>query len=185
MDADLIRGGTIVDGTGRAPFKADVLIKDGRIGDVGHFPGHPEWRVLDVQGLLVTPGFIDVHSHSDFTLFVDPRAVSSITQGVTLEIVGNCGHGCAPIVDSDIAKVNIYGYHSDYPIQWRTMAEYLETLEAQKPAVNVATLVPNGNLRLATAAELQQVGHQIAHALHLLLNHGQGPPPRVILGSLR
>lgn len=150
MDVDLIQGGTIVDGTGRAPFRADILVKDGRISDIGDLPEHPQWRVLDAEGLVVTPGFIDVHSHSDFTLSVDPRAVSSITQGVTLEIVGNCGHGCAPIVDPDMAKLNIYGYHSDYPIQWRTMAEYLNTLEAGKPAVNVATLVPNGNLRLAT-----------------------------------
>jgi N-acyl-D-amino-acid deacylase len=150
MDVDLIRGGTIVDGTGGAPFNANILIEDGRISDVGHFPERPEWRVLDAQGLLVTPGFIDVHSHSDFTLFVDPRGVSSITQGVTLEIVGNCGHGCAPIADPEMAKINIYGYHSDYPIRWRTIAEYLEALEAQKPAVNVVTLVPNGNLRLAT-----------------------------------
>src|SRR5438876_19848 len=146
----LISGGTVVDGTGGPPVSADILIKDGRIADVGHFPQQPKWPVLEAKGLTVTPGFIDVHSHSDFTLNVDPRAVSSITQGVTLEIVGNCGHGCAPIVDPEMAKINIYGYHSDYPIEWRTMAEYLEALEAQNPAINVATLVPNGNLRLAT-----------------------------------
>ena len=136
-------------------------------------PNTPEWRVLDAQGLLVTPGFIDVHSHSDFTLFVDPRAVSSITQGVTLEIVGNCGHGCAPIADPEMAKINIYGYHSDYPIQWRTIAEYLEALEAQKPAVNVVTLVPNGNLRLATVglADRQANADEIRR-MRMLLEQG-------------
>src|SRR5579863_6567357 len=130
MDIDLlIRGGTVVDGTGRPAARADLLIQDGKIADIGHFPERPDWPVLDASGLSVTPGFIDVHSHSDFTAYVDPRAVSSITQGVTLEIVGNCGHGCAPITDPEIAKINIYGYHSDFPIEWRSMAGYLEALE--------------------------------------------------------
>lgn len=151
MDVDLlISGGTVVDGTGAPPSRADVMIRGGRIAEIGHFPPQPEWPALDATGLSVTPGFIDVHSHSDFTINVDPRAVSSITQGVTLEIVGNCGHGCAPIRDPEMAKINIYGYHSDFPIEWRTMAGYLEALEARRPAINVATLVPNGNLRLAT-----------------------------------
>ena len=77
--------------------------------------------------------------------------MSSITQGVTLEVVGNCGHGCAPIGDPELAKMNIYGYQEGQEIGWRTMAEYLECLEAGKPAVNVVSLVPNGNLRLAVA----------------------------------
>src|SRR6516164_9106781 len=118
----LITGGTVVDGTGSAPFRADLFIKDGRVSDVGNLPRRPDWPVLDAEGLCVAPGFIDVHSHSDFTVVVDPRAVSSVTQGVTLEVVGNCGHGCAPIADPETAKINIYGYHSGYPIEWRTMA---------------------------------------------------------------
>jgi N-acyl-D-aspartate/D-glutamate deacylase len=151
MDVDLlIAGGRVIDGTGRPGYRADVTIKDGRIVDIGNIAATAGVPTLNASGLAVTPGFIDVHSHSDFTLTVDPRAVSSVTQGVTLEVVGNCGHGCAPIVDPDIAKMNIYGYHSDYPMHWRTMAEYFEALEACKPAVNVMTLVPNGNLRLAT-----------------------------------
>jgi N-acyl-D-aspartate/D-glutamate deacylase len=106
---------------------------------------------LDVEGLVVTPGFIDVHSHSDFTLVVDPRAVSSVTQGVTLEIVGNCGHGCAPIGDAELARTNIYGCSTEHEIGWQTMAEYLDRIEEGSPAVNVVSLVPNGNLRLAVA----------------------------------
>jgi N-acyl-D-aspartate/D-glutamate deacylase len=151
MDRNLlIRGGTVVDGSGRPPFRGDILIQEGHITDIGMITGRAEWPVLNAEGLVVAPGFIDVHSHSDFTLLVDPRAVSSITQGVTMEIVGNCGHGCAPISDPDAAKINMYGYHSAYPIEWRTMAQYLDTLEASQPAVNIATLVPNGNLRLST-----------------------------------
>lgn len=147
----LISGGMVVDGTGAPPFRADVAIEDGRIAEVGLIEKADGVRCLDARSRLVAPGFIDIHSHSDFTLIVDPRAVSSVTQGVTLEVVGNCGHGCAPIADPAAVTSNIYGYRADYDLNWRTMAEYLQRLEAAKPAVNVLTLVPNGNLRLAVA----------------------------------
>ena len=144
-----IIGGEVVDGTGREPFRADISVRDGRISAVGEVCSKLGTRVIDATGLLVCPGFIDIHSHSDMTLVIDPRAVSSVTQGVTLEVVGNCGHGCAPIFDSELARSNIYGCRSDSPISWRTVAEYLDVLESRQPAVNVLTLVPNGNLRLA------------------------------------
>ena len=100
--------------------------------------------------------------------------MSSITQGVPLEVVGNCGHGGAPIGDPELAKMNIYGHQESREISWRTMAEYLECLEAGKPAVNVASLVPNGNLRLAVAGlvdrpstpdELKQMKTLLAQSL--------------------
>jgi N-acyl-D-aspartate/D-glutamate deacylase len=161
MKADLvIRGGTVVDGTGQAPQMADVVVSEGRITEIGRVPESADCPALDARGLAVTPGFIDVHSHSDFTLIVDPRAVSSVTQGVTLEIVGNCGHGCAPIADPEIAKMNIYGYHSGYPIDWRTMGQYLEAIQTRRPAVNVAALVPNGNLRLAAVGLADRPANQ-------------------------
>ena len=158
----LIAGGEVVDGTGAPPFRANLAIKAGRIAeiiphgalDAQVAAGNPP--ALDARGLLVAPGFIDIHSHSDFTLLADPRAVSSVTQGVTLEVIGNCGHGCAPLVDPELAKSNIYGYQAGYPIGWRSMAGYLEQLEAGRPAVNVLTLVPNGNLRLAVAGALDR-----------------------------
>ena len=147
----------MVDGTGAAPFVADVAVAGDRVVHVGGAVEVKEGeRCLDASGLLVAPGFIDIHSHSDFTLIVDPRAVSSIAQGVTLEVVGNCGHGCAPIGDPEIAKANVYGYCEDHPISWRTVAEYLAWLEARQPAVNVLTLVPNGNLRLAVVGSLER-----------------------------
>jgi N-acyl-D-aspartate/D-glutamate deacylase len=147
----LIRGGTVLDGTGGPPFAADVAVGDGRILDVGRIPVLEGVPCLDARGLYVTPGFIDIHSHSDFTLLVDPRAVSSVMQGVTLEVAGNCGHGCAPIGDPVLARSNIYGCRPGYDITWRGMGEYLDRLAAGRPAVNVASLVPNGNLRLAVA----------------------------------
>ena len=146
-----IRGGTVVDGSGKAGFAADVAVKDGRIAEIGRIDPPADVPVLDAKGCLVTPGFIDIHSHSDFTLLVDPRAVSSITQGVTLEVVGNCGHGCAPVTDPELVRSNIYGYEPSHGVRWRSMRGYFEALEAARPAVNVASLVPNGNLRLAVA----------------------------------
>ncbi|MCY3735836.1 MAG: amidohydrolase family protein [Gemmatimonadaceae bacterium] len=152
----LLKGGTVVDGTGAPPVAADVAVAGGRILEVGPTLGLTAAETLDVSGLLVSPGFIDIHSHSDFTLTVDPRAVSSIAQGVTLEVVGNCGHGCAPVVDPEAVKGNVYGFSEEHPIHWGTVAEYLDVLEAGGPAVNVLTLVPNGNLRLAAAADLDR-----------------------------
>ena len=152
MQADLlIYDGTVIDGTGAPPFRGDVAIREGRILGVGTIEEQEGVPCIDAQGLFVAPGFIDIHSHSDFTMILDPRAMSSVTQGVTLEVVGNCGHGCAPISDPELAKMNIYGHQEGHEIGWRTMAEYLDTLEAGEPAVNVAALVPNGNLRLAVA----------------------------------
>src|SRR5919112_3843482 len=105
-------------------------------------------EVVEAEGLTVAPGFIDVHSHSDYTLFVDPRAVSQVAQGVTLEIVGNCGHGCAPLINRKRGGLAVYGPIHCHEIPPPTMAGYLDRLAERRPAVNVMMLVPNGQLRL-------------------------------------
>ena len=133
-----------------------MAVAHGRIAGVGRIPRPDGVPCVDAAGCYVTPGFIDIHSHSDFTLMVDPRAVSSIMQGVTLEVVGNCGHGSAPIGDPSRTRSNIYGCRSGYEIGWRTVGEYLDRLEGRRPAVNVMTLVPNGNLRLAACEALDR-----------------------------
>ena len=145
----VVRGGTIADGTGAPAYKADVGVSAGKVEVIGDLSSVESGRVLDSAGLTVAPGFIDIHSHSDFTLLVDPRAQSSIAQGVTTEVVGNCGHGCAPITDPELFAGNIYGYDPALEIGWRTTSEYLERLDFAVPAVNVIALVPNGNLRIA------------------------------------
>ena len=148
----VIRNGTVIDGTGAPAIDADVMIRAGKIADIAPVLDAPDVASLDATGCVVAPGFIDIHSHSDFTLLVDPRAVSSIAQGVTTEVVGNCGHGCAPIGENrDAFKGNIYGFREEFGLGWRTVAEYLDRLEQAETAVNVAVLVPNGNLRLAVA----------------------------------
>ena len=150
MQLDLIiRGGKVIDGSGRPARTADVGIIGDSIETIGPLDEAAGKDEIDAEGLVVTPGFVDIHSHSDFTLLVDPRAQSSVYQGVTTELVGNCGHGCAPITDPDLFTANIYGYDPRLDITWRTFAGYLEALDDARPAINVASLVPNGNLRIA------------------------------------
>src|SRR3984957_9458382 len=137
----LIRGGTVIDGTGAPPRPADIGIAAGRIAAVGRIEGEAD-TVIDASGLILTPGFIDIHSHSDYTLLVDPRAVSALKQGVTLEVIGNCGFGCGPIRDPKLAAGNIYGFNGAVPLVWTRLGDYLDRLAAVHPAVNVLTLVP-------------------------------------------
>ncbi len=145
----VIRGGSIVDGTGSARAAADVAIAGGRIRAIGDLSVASAADEVDATGLVVCPGLIDVHSHSDFTLLVDGRAQSALAQGVTTELVGNCGHGCSPMRDTPAFAANIFGYDARTPLDWRSTAEYLGRLEREAPSINVATLVPLGNLRIA------------------------------------
>lgn len=146
----LIRNGTIVDGTGADRYQADVVVEGGRISELGRFEYAEADRVIDASGLYVAPGFIDIHSHSDYTLLVDPRAVSAIHQGVTLEVVGNCGFGCFPFRDRAMAPMAIYGFSGDKSLDWDSADGYFEAVDASRPAVNVMSLAPNGQLRLST-----------------------------------
>ncbi len=171
----VIRNGTVYDGTGADGRVCDVAVAGGRIVDVGDVPIAGAYEEVEAAGLVVAPGFIDIHSHSDYTLLVDPRAVSAICQGVTLEVVGNCGFGCFPISDPVLANRAIYGYSDGaVPITWTSAGGYFERLEEARPAVNVLSLVPNGQLRLATvgfedraatAAELRRMEDLLRESL--------------------
>lgn len=145
----VLRQGNVCDGSGRPPVICDIAIKDDCIVEIGEVTSKGE-KEINCAGLIVAPGFIDIHSHSDYTLVADPRALSAIYQGVTLEVIGNCGHGCFPIHDPEKSKRIVYGYDDKIPLTWPGAAAYLYDLEAGRPAVNVVTLVPNGQLRLAT-----------------------------------
>lgn len=149
----IIQGGTVVDGTGGASYCADVGIKNGQITGIGDLSASECPTVLNATNLVVAPGFIDIHSHSDFTVLVDPRAQSSIYQGITTELIGNCGHGCAPITAPDQFIGNIYGYTTDLSIDWHSYKEYTERLVDVRPAINLAPLIPNGNLRIASVSD--------------------------------
>jgi len=92
----LIRGGLLFDGTGAAGKRGDVAVRDGRIAAVGAHIDDTAAKVIDAHGLAVAPGFIDIKTHSDFTLPINPKAESKVRQGVTTEIVGHCGFSVAP-----------------------------------------------------------------------------------------
>ncbi|MGB9649845.1 MAG: hypothetical protein WCB44_32755 [Stellaceae bacterium] len=94
----LIRGGTVIDGSGQPGEIGDVAVRDGRIAALG--PSAPDGaaKVIDAEGLAVAPGFIDIKTHSDFTLPINPKAESKVRQGVTTEIIGHCGFSVAPIL---------------------------------------------------------------------------------------
>src|SRR5205823_10197112 len=93
----LIRGGTVIDGTGAPPVHADVAITNGRVTDVGAFTGRRAMRMIDAREKVVAPGFIDIHSHSDEAMFVNSALESALQQGVTLVVCGNCGVSAAPV----------------------------------------------------------------------------------------
>lgn len=145
----IIKRGTIIDGTGSAGFTGDVGIQGDQIEEIGDLGDAKTHRRIDASGLTVTPGFIDIHTHSDFSLLVNGKAESQIHQGVTTEVVGNCGHSCAPCADKARLKASIFGYHSSTEITWSTFDEYLTAMEAQKLGVNVAAYVGHGTLRIA------------------------------------
>ena len=98
----LIRNGWLADGTGNPIYPADVMIEDDRIVAVEHLPAATAERTIDAKGKIVCPGFIDCHSHTDWTIHSNPEMQSTVRQGVTTEIIGNCGFSMAPL--SDISR---------------------------------------------------------------------------------
>ena len=146
----LILNGHVLDGTGNPWFKADIGIVGDRIEAVGKLAKEKTERKINAGGHVVAPGFIDIHSHSDMPLLVDPRAESKIHQGVTTEVVGNCGSSAAPMnraVKAYREKYSRSAVGDDFQFDWETMADYLTRLDRQGVAVNVAPLVGQGTVR--------------------------------------
>ena len=108
MEDLLIRGGQLIDGNGTPARRADVAIRDGRIAAVGDCRDRQAQREIDASGQVVAPGFIDIHTHSDFTLPLNPLAESKIRQGVTTEVVGNCGYSNAPVLPGKAEALQDY-----------------------------------------------------------------------------
>ena len=151
MDDLLIRGGHVVDGSGDPGRDADVVVRAGRIAAVEPRSARPAHRVIDARGQVVAPGLIDIHTHSDFTLPLNPRAESKIRQGVTLEVVGNCGFSVAPVLPGRAAMLREYLASSAtwLPFQDTTFADYAAGFPAT--SVNVILQVGHNTLRLMTA----------------------------------
>lgn len=153
----VLLGGTVVDGLGGPARRADVGIRSSRIESVGDLRHEPAARVVDIDGLTLTPGFVDLHSHSDLTLISDGRARSKILQGVTTEVVGNCGLGPFPLDAQSLNRtresIGIIDLDPAVDLNWRDFAGYRGALESARPALNVAPLVAHIPLRLAAAPD--------------------------------
>ena len=151
----LIVGGAMVDGSGAPARQADVAVAGGKIVALGNL-AHAEARErIDAAGLVVAPGFIDIHTHSDLPLLISPLAESKIRQGVTTEVIGNCGFSPAPITDESVNHLRQLSAFlakgaAELDWSWRSLGDYLERLEQQGVAVNVVPLVGHVTLR-ATA----------------------------------
>ena len=148
----LLVGGTVVDGTGAPPRRADVLVRDGHIAAIGPVPPAPGVEVRDVAGAIVSPGFVDIHTHSDLTVLSGPQARSKVHQGVTTEVVGNCGLGVAPLpAGADVAEIRRLVSYLDLdpavPLGWADTAGYLAAVRAARPSINIATLTGHLPLR--------------------------------------
>ena len=147
----LIRNGTVVDGSGAPARAADVAVEGDRIAPSGTGAGRRADRVIDAKGLMVAPGFIDIHSHSDLVYDKCPGAESKVRQGVTTEVVGMCGFSPAPVAPgrADLVQEWAGGIGGKIPITWNTFGEYLDHLRALGPTVNIVQFVGHGALRLA------------------------------------
>lgn len=144
----IIKGGLVADGKSPRLEKLDVAVKDGLIADVAPSIQSEGVRVIEASGKVVAPGFVDVHSHSDYYLLIDPRARSKVTQGVTTEIGGNCGYSAAPM-GGETLRQRAKDYEAQFGIKvdWAGMGEYLRRLEDARPAVNFAALIGYNTVR--------------------------------------
>jgi len=174
----VIRGGTIVDGSGQEPFAADIAIKDGRIATIGRIDGEAE-QTIDATGKLVTPGFVDIHTHYDGQITWENRMRPSSDHGVTTVVMGNCGVGFAPCrpdqrdmlveVMEGVEDIPEVVMTEGLPWNWESFPDYLDVLSGRQADVDFAAQIPHSPVRVyvmgergaaraaATADELQQM----------------------------
>lgn len=175
MPTLLLRGGTLIDGTGARGRRADVAVRDGRIASVEpDAPAAGADRVADVSGMIVAPGAIDIHSHSDEAMFVNSAMESALHQGVTTVVCGNCGGASAPVLglaaselDRDLARYEVER-------RWTSFGEYAAAVERNGTSINVCSFVGHGTLRMcvmgaeardATSGELTAMKALLAASL--------------------
>lgn len=149
----LIQNGLIVDGSGGPAYPGDLLLSDGKIEKIAPSIQEEQAEVIDASGLVVAPGFIDTHSHSDLKILVEPEVIPKVMQGITTEVLGQDGISMAPLPKAYISpwRKNLAGLDGDSDnIDWtfETTANYLKLIEQAKPGLNECYLVPHGNIRM-------------------------------------
>ncbi|GBD96090.1 MAG TPA: D-aminoacylase [Nitrospirae bacterium] len=149
----LLKDGFVIDGSAddTLPKKADIAIEGDCIKEIGNFSHARANKTINLNGLVVCPGFIDVHAHSEFLLLADGRAQGKISQGITTEINGNCGLSAAPLFGPALEQREHELDEMDIKERWRTFSEYFRLLEKRKFAPNFITLAGHGNLRASVA----------------------------------
>ncbi len=154
MYAIVFRNGFVVDGTGKKGFNADVAVHNGRIAAVGTIPPGAGAEEYDISGMAITPGFIDMHSHSDIVALSEPELLPKVMQGITSELLGQDGIGPAPLPD-DPAVISSWrsylaGLAGNPPLEWtwRSLNDYAEALEKAPRGCNLLPLLPQGNVRM-------------------------------------
>ena len=180
MEFDIvIKNGRVIDGTGNPWFKADIGITKGKITKIGLIKPSEKTKIIDATGLIVSPGFIDIHSHSDYSIPFDPMVISTIHQGITTLVVGMCGASLAPVnpekqelFDKEFSMAAPPGL--EYNVTWTSYSEYLDEMEKIGCSSNVAYLLGFGMIRLAamgyedrkpTKDEMQQMKDYIRDAM--------------------
>ena len=191
----LIEGGTVVDGSGARPFAAAVGVRDDRLAVVfGDTEGIVAGHRLDATGLVVAPGFIDLHSHSGLSLFTDPLHEPKVRQGVTTEVIGVDGLSYAPFTDPAVLEALLVmnaglDGHPDIAYDWSSVQSYLDRLDGLHPSLNLAYLVGNSALRIgavgweeapATPAQVANMRSMLREAMEkgaIGLSSGLDYPP--------
>lgn len=153
----VIRNGTVIDGTGAAPCDADIAIQDGRIAAIGRIEGSGT-EEIDARGHLVTPGFVDLHTHYDGQAVWDSHLQPSAWHGVTTVVMGNCGVGFAPVKPADrnrlielmegVEDIPAPALHEGLDFRWESFAEYLDVLEQRPRDADICALLPHAAIRV-------------------------------------
>lgn len=152
----LLRGGWIVDGSGNPRYKGDVALNGDRIVAVGYLRGAQARDTIDVTGLVVAPGFIDMLGQSETNALIDSRVLSKVTQGITTEVTGE-GESAAPVTDKMVAADSAYLKRYGLDVDWRDLDGYFRRLERTPPTINIATFVGATQVRRAVVGEEDRV----------------------------
>jgi N-acyl-D-amino-acid deacylase len=166
----LVKNGTLINGTGAKGVLMDLAIDGTKIAGIYKQSEAKASMVIDASGMVVCPGFIDIHSHSDIHLLSNPQAHSKIHQGVTTELVGNCGGSAAPLLGSARTALADLANELLVDLNWTTMDEYLLRLQNLRTSVNVATLVGSETVRRCVLGDgdVQPTAEQLAHMQRLV-----------------
>src|SRR2546423_5276735 len=156
MTDGILRGGEVIDGSGRPRRRADVAIAGDRVAAIGSVGRVEGAREVDVSGKIVAPGFIDVHTHDDRALFANPEMAAKASQGVTTVVTGNCGISLAPLLldEAPPPPLDLIGDSADY--RYGRFGEYLAALDEAPPALNAACLVGHSTLRVGAMTALDR-----------------------------